>query len=66
MKRILALLLIYTFLSSIAMASSDDKVVFKGRVLASRQMDGVEFITFIENREYFLFRTEVIQWSSLP
>jgi hypothetical protein len=38
------------------MALSDDNPSFRGRIIATRQMEGFEFITFVDNREYFLFR----------
>jgi hypothetical protein len=40
------------------MAFSDDGQSFRGRIIATRQMEGFEFITFVDNREYFLFRTK--------
>jgi hypothetical protein len=57
MKLICALLVISIFPSSGVMALPDDNQSFRGRIIATRQMEGFEFITFVDNREYFLFRT---------
>jgi hypothetical protein len=40
------------------MASANDNRSFRGRIIATRQMEGFEFITFVDNREYFLYRTK--------
>ena len=40
------------------MALPADDRSFRGRIIATRQMEGFEFITFVDNREYFLFRTK--------
>jgi hypothetical protein len=58
MKLICALFIISIFLSSGAMALPEDNRSFRGRIIATRQMEGFEFITFVDNREYFLFRTK--------
>lgn len=58
MKLIWALLIISIFPLSGTMAFPDDGQSFRGRILATRQMEGFEFITFVDNREYFLFRTK--------
>jgi hypothetical protein len=58
MKMIYAMLINCLFLAASVMALSDDKIVFNGRIIATRQMEGFEFITFVDNREYFLFRTK--------
>ena len=55
---ICALLIISIILSSGAMALPEDNRSFRGRIIATRQMEGFEFITFVDNREYFLFRTK--------
>jgi hypothetical protein len=58
MKLIWALLIISIFSLSVTIGLPDDGQTFRGRILATRQMEGFEFITFVDNREYFLFRTK--------
>jgi hypothetical protein len=58
MKLFCALLMISIFPLSGTMALPEDSQSFRGRIIATRQMEGFEFITFVDNREYFLFRTK--------
>jgi hypothetical protein len=58
MKLFCALLMISIFPLFGTMALPEDSQSFCGRIIATRQMEGFEFITFVDNREYFLFRTK--------